>query len=241
MDRIKRLLYSARIFILAGVLFVVAGVVFWRGHTITVSVKPAAVAVIPLGVPDFLKQAAEAEVTGKLLDAISAYEKVLEIDPGYALVYLKLGVIYFHLGLPTKAEELYLMAIEKGLSDPDIYVHLGYIKESQGKLDQALEYYAKGELSASSNPVLYFNMGNVYARQGRNDKALGYFKRAVIIKSDYLDAFVNLAIISAQIGEYSDAQYYLEKAEKQGYVAPVEFKEGLAKKLAKNASLPLSL
>jgi hypothetical protein len=49
-----------------------------------------------------------------------------------------------------------------------------------------------------------------------------------------VDAFVNLAIVSAETGEYADAQYYLEKAEKLGYDAPVEFKTGLAAQLKNN-------
>jgi Tfp pilus assembly protein PilF len=76
-------------------------------------------------------------------------------------------------------------------------------------------------------------MGNIHVRQGHKDKALECFKRAVILDAGYVDAFVNLAIVSAETGDYADAQYYLEKAEKLGYDAPVEFKAGLAKELKK--------
>ncbi len=225
-------MYSARFFIIAGVLFVTAAVLFGLGHGFLRADKPASVAATAPGVQVLLKEAAEAEIAGRLPEAISAYEKILDLDPKYVSSYLKLGIIYFHLGLPSKAEELYLRAIEQGLSDPDIYIRLGYIKEAQGKLDQALEYYVKGELAASRNPVLYFNMGNVYARQGQGGKALVYFKQAIVLKPDYLDAFVNLTIVLAQTGEYSDAQYYMEKAEKLGYKPPAQFKEGLAAKVA---------
>lgn len=182
----------------------------------------------PADVQRLMAAALDAEQKGRLPEAIRAYEAVLARTEGFAPAYFRLGAIYFHLGMPSKAEELYLNAIDKGLDNPDVYLHLGYIKEVEGRLAQALEYYAKGELAASKNPVLYFNMGNVQARLGQQDKSVAAFKRAVALDPAYMDALANLAIILAGMNEYQDAQYYLEKAEKLGYDAPAEFKQGLA-------------
>ncbi|MFH0753938.1 MAG: tetratricopeptide repeat protein [Candidatus Omnitrophota bacterium] len=186
----------------------------------------------PMGSMDtMIGQALEDEKAGRLIEATIIYENLLKQYPKQTVIYFKLGAIYFRSGFPIKAEEAYLKAIEQGVNDPDVYLYLGYIKETQGKLEPALEYYAKAKLAASSSPVLYFNMGNVNAQLGHFDKALEDLKHAVILNPDYMDAFVNLSIISAQAGEYADAQYYLEKAEKLGYHAPVEYKEGLKKYL----------
>jgi tetratricopeptide (TPR) repeat protein len=237
MIRIGAFIYSARFFIVAGILLAAAVIIFWPAHPVSTAasgvVKQAALVKPDPAVETLLGEAADAQAQGRLPEAVGLYEKVLALSPDFAPVYLKLGQIYFRMGLPSKAEEVYLKAIDKGLNDPDIFLYLGYIRETRGDLDQALGYYAKAELSASRNPVLYFNMGNVHARQAHNDKALEYFKRAVILDPGYMDSFVNLAIVSAQAGEYADAQYYLEKAEKLGYDAPVEFKAGLAKELKK--------
>jgi tetratricopeptide (TPR) repeat protein len=232
MARIGTFIHRVRFFIAAGIFLAAAAAIFLSESSCTV-VKSAGLTEPDGRVEALLKEAAEAQAQGRLPEAVGLYEQVLGLVPDFAPVYLKLGQIYFRLNLPSKAEETYLKAIEKGLNDPDVFLFLGYIRETRGDLDQALAYYAQAELSASRNPVLYFNMGNVHARQGRNDKALGYFKRAVILDPRYMDAFVNLAIVSAQAGEYADAQYYLEKAEKLGYDAPVEFKTGLAAQLKK--------
>ena len=235
MIQVWKFIHGARFFIAAGILLA-AGVIILgplgRDSQATSSlVKP------PLqvdgGVEALLKQAADAEAQKHLPEAAGLYEKVLAAKPDFASVYLKLRQIYFRSGSSSKAEEAYLKAIDKGLNDPDVFLYLGYIRETRGDLDQALAYYAKAEFSGSRNPVVYFNMGNIHARQGHQDKALEYFKRAVILNPGYMDAFVNLAIISAQTGEYADAEYYLEKAEKLGYDAPVQFKEGLAAELKK--------
>ena len=236
MTRIGTFIHRARFFIAAGILFAAGIFIFCPVHEISTAaggVKRPPSAGYSARVEALLKQAEDAQANGRLPEAVSIYEKVLGLAPEFAPVYLKLGQIYFRMELPSKAEEAYLKAIDKGLNDPDVFLYLGYIRETRGDLDQAMGYYAKAEFAASRNPVLYFNMGNVHARQGRKDKALEYFKRAVVLDSKYTDAFVNLAIVSAETGEYADAQYYLEKAEKLGYDAPVEFKSGLAKELKK--------
>ncbi len=226
--------HSSRFIFAAVIMAGLGGALIWGNlnlSTASSSVKPARNPNTRNNIQDMILEAAEAEKNGRLPEAIGIYEKILAQDPQAAVVYLKLGQIYFRMGLPTKSEEAYLKAIGYGLNDPDVFLFLGYIKESQSKLDLALEYYSKAELAASRNPVLYFNMGNVHAQLGHADQALTYFKRAVVLNPDYMDAFVNLSIVSAQAGEYFDAQYYLEKAEKLGYHAPVQYKEGLAAKV----------
>jgi tetratricopeptide (TPR) repeat protein len=237
MIRIGKSIHCARFFIAAVILFAAGVVIFWPDHSVSTaasgSVKKAALLEPHAGVESLLKEAEDLQAKGRLPQAVSAYEKVLGLAPEFAPVYLKLGQIYFRMNLPSKAEEVYLKAIDKGLNDPDVFLYLGYIRETRGDLDQAMSYYDKAQFAGSRNPVLYFNMGNVHARQDHKDKALEYFKRAVILDPKYMDAFVNLAIVSAETGEYEDAQFYLEKAEKLGYDAPAEFKSGLAKELKK--------
>ena len=237
MNRILKFIHSMRFFIAAGILLASGMVIFWPDHSDSTAasgrVNKAVMAEPGVKVEVLLKQASDAQDKGSFQDAASIYEKVLVLAPDFAPVYLKLGQIYFRLGLTSKAEEVYLKAIEKGLNEPDLFLYLGYIREARGDFDQALAYYAKAEFAGSRNPVLYFNMGNIHARQGHVDKAMACFKRAVVLDPKYMDSFVNLAIMSAETGEYADAQYYLEKAEKLGYDGPVEFKAGLAKELKK--------
>jgi tetratricopeptide (TPR) repeat protein len=164
-------------------------------------------------------------------EAVAAYEKVVQDHPELAEPYFRLGVLYFKLGLKSKAEEFYLKAIDHDFKNPELYFHLGYIKESEGKYQEALEWYLKAEEKGVGSAELYFNIGNVFARLGNSDNAVDYYKKAVSVNPRHMDAFVNLSIISFQKAAYADASFYLDKARELGYQPPEEYLKSLAVKM----------
>jgi tetratricopeptide (TPR) repeat protein len=186
-----------------------------------------------LDVPDVSDLYREAEgfiAAGRLPEAVAAYEKVVVQKPALAETYLRLGLIYFKLNLPTKAEAMYEQAISRGLDAPDVYFHLGYIKEVRGALNLALADYLKAEQKGSTNPELFYNIGNAYARMDKRQEALSYYKRTVSIDPGHMNAFVNLSVVSFQMGLYADAQFYLDKAAQLGYKADPQYLQILKNK-----------
>ncbi len=176
-----------------------------------------------LEVASLYRAAETAQLQGRLVEAVAAYEKALDVIPDMAETYLRLGQIYFKLGLPSKAQEFYVKAVDHGLSDPEVYFHLGYIEEVRNVLDKALEYYLKAEKGGSRNPELFYNIGNAYARLEKKAEAVIYYKRVVSMNPLHMDAFVNLSVVSFQMKEYADARFYLDKAVALGYKAPEEY------------------
>ncbi len=80
---------------------------------------------------------------GNLPAAMSLYQKAIAIDPGYAVAYNDLGVIYEAANFPERAEESYLKSIK---IDPDYsstYTNLALFYESQRDLEKAAYYWAK--------------------------------------------------------------------------------------------------
>jgi len=180
-----------------------------------------------------LEEALKLEQQGRPSEAVGAYEKMVEAQPDRVDGYLGLGALYFKLGLPAKAEELYLKALQRGLEDGRIYFNLGYIEEIRADLPKALEYYLKAEEKLLKNGELFYNIGNVYAQQGDLDKALKYYIQSVTLEPDHMDAFVNMSVVSFRKGAYADADFYLYKAKLLGYQAPEEFVKALSEKLGK--------
>lgn len=80
---------------------------------------------------------------GNLPAAMSLYQKAIAIDPGYAVAYNDLGVIYEAANFPERAEESYLKSIK---IDPDYlsaYTNLALFYENQRDLEKAAYYWAK--------------------------------------------------------------------------------------------------
>ena len=169
------------------------------------------------------REAEEFKGQGRFAEAVSSYEKAVAIAPDTAETYLRLGLLYFKLQMPSKAEEFYQKAIDYGLDNPEVYFHLGYIEEVRGALEKALAYYIQAEQKGSGNPELFYNKGNAYARLGKGAEAIIYYKRVVSMDPKHLDAFVNLSTVSFQLNNYPDARFYLDKAVELGYKAPLEY------------------
>ncbi len=174
-----------------------------------------------------LSEADALRVEGRAAEAVSAYEKTIKTYPDFAEAYFRLGALYFSLGIPSKSEEYYLMAIKKGFKNPEIYFHLGYIKESQSKLQEALEWYLQAEEKGVGSAEIFYNIGNVFAQLGNFDRAIEYYKKVVAINPRHMDAFTNLSIVSFQKSNYPDAIFYLDKAKDLGYKPPREYEENL--------------
>jgi tetratricopeptide (TPR) repeat protein len=180
-----------------------------------------------------LEEAVKLEHQGRPSEAVGTYEKMLEAQPDQVEGYLRLGALYSSLGLTTKARELYLKAVERGIADGPLYFNLGYIEEIRGDLSKALEYYLKAEEKQLKSAELFYNIGNVYAQMGDWDKALQYYTQSVSLNPNQMDAFVNMSVVSFRKGNYADADFYLHKATLLGYQAPEEYLKALSEKLGK--------
>lgn len=102
------------------------------------------------GLTEFQKQARnyrgqgyELQSQGDSERALSLYQKAIELDPGYAVVYNDLGVIYEAKGLLDKAEELYLRAMSMDPYYLSAYSNLAFLYENKGDFTQASYYWSK--------------------------------------------------------------------------------------------------
>jgi tetratricopeptide (TPR) repeat protein len=80
---------------------------------------------------------------GQFDEAIAAYTKVIELDPGYALAYSNRGEAYYSIGEYDKAIADYTKAIEL---DPEFwlaYYRRGLAYESKGEYEKAASDYEK--------------------------------------------------------------------------------------------------
>lgn len=80
---------------------------------------------------------------GNLDAAMSLYQKALELDPAYAVVYNDLGIIYEIKGFFARAEESYLKSLSIAPNYLSAYSNLALFYENQRDLDRATFYWQK--------------------------------------------------------------------------------------------------
>ncbi|MBM3246350.1 MAG: tetratricopeptide repeat protein [Candidatus Omnitrophica bacterium] len=101
----------------------------------------------------YRQQGLELQENGNVEDALTLYQKAIELDENYAVPYNDLGIIYESRGELGRAEEYYLKAIKIEPKYLSPYSNLALIYENKRDLEQASFYWQKrAELGASNDP-----------------------------------------------------------------------------------------
>ena len=110
---------------------------------------------------------------GDVEGAIAAYERALELKPGYAAACTNLGLAYLgHLGDPRGAQRYFERAIELDPSSVAAQANLGLALNEQGQVDAALAHYAKLIAAFPAESEYRWNRG--IALLGNGDYARGW-------------------------------------------------------------------
>lgn len=101
----------------------------------------------------YRRQGLEFQRIGNIDVAMSLYQKAIQLDPAYAVVYNDLGIIHEIKGTLERAEECYLKSIKIDPQYPSAYANLALLYENKRDLDKAAFYWSKrAELGSSDDP-----------------------------------------------------------------------------------------
>lgn len=90
---------------------------------------------------------------GNMDEAMSLYQKAIELDPAYAVTYNDLGIVYEAKDMPERAEEMYLKAIQIDPNYLSAYSNLALLYENKRNLEKASFYWQKRvELGSPDDP-----------------------------------------------------------------------------------------
>jgi len=112
-------------------------------------------------------------------EAIEELEKALELDPGYAVAHLNLGIAYLSLADYAAAE----VALRQGLAlrpdEPYGLFNLGLVFKVQGKTAEAIEAFEGVRLRDPDDPDTLYQLGTLYARERQLERAIEVFRRSI--------------------------------------------------------------
>ena len=114
-------------------------------------------------------------------EAITLYEKILEVKPDLANVYINRGAVYYEKRQLDQALTDFDQAITINPRIAEAFINRGLVYSEKGQLDRAL---ADCEQALTINPKFaeaFTNRGLVYSKKGQLDRALSDYDKALAI------------------------------------------------------------
>jgi len=164
----------------------------------------------------------------KYVEAVSAYEEAVALDPGNWGYRLNLGLSLKKAGRLEEALTAFRKAVEL---NPESYSANKETGEALGMATQFAEarpFYEKAAALSPDDPDAQYNLGVCLVNIGESEAALARFQKAVELKPDYAEAHYQMGTILVGQNKAAEACASLEKFLA---LAPGHEKAGIAKQL----------
>jgi len=123
----------------------------------------------------------------KYMEALAAYNKILETDKNYPDLYYYQGLLYRDMGLLDEAICAFQTALTQNPNSPEAHYNLGYSYRCKGLHNDAIAEYQKSlelisEKKTKQRASIHHNLGFSYFSNGLIDDAISEFKKALAYK-----------------------------------------------------------
>jgi DNA-binding SARP family transcriptional activator/tetratricopeptide (TPR) repeat protein/TolB-like protein len=144
---------------------------------------------------------------GNYRKGVVLLEEALELDPGFAMAYRKLGTVLANEGDLTRATEMYRRAYQHRdrLTERERYLTVADYHEAIGEWEEAITAYRMLLDRSPSDWVALNNLGLLYEQVGDYERAVHLYTRAVEADSSSALALSNLVEALINLGELNRA------------------------------------
>ncbi len=142
---------------------------------------------------------------GQVDEAITHYQKALEIRPDIAEVHSNLGLAFMQKRQVDEAVIQFQKALDINPHIARFYNNLGIALAQKGQVDEAITQFQKALEIDPNLAETHSNLGTLFAQKGQMDEAMSEFQKALAIDSNNADARNNLGNIFFQKGEVDEA------------------------------------
>jgi tetratricopeptide (TPR) repeat protein len=150
--------------------------------------------------------------TGQHDEALASYDRVLEIDPGFAGAHLNKANAYALLGQFDKVEAEARAALALNPKLAQAHMLLGYGLVNTGRAEAAEAPFKTAVRLAPRMVQPQIGLGNTYAALGRHEDALAAFERARRLEPNNVDVLNNLGNTLISLHRIDEAVSDLEQA-----------------------------
>ncbi len=155
---------------------------------------------------------------GKIEQAIEAYKKAIELQPGYTDSYFNLSRIYESKYGKDKSIELLRQGIKEAPDSLLLYDELGYIYKDSGDLDNASKIFqeaitkVQGNCDKANVARIFEGLGLIYYANKKFDLALDTFNKALEQNPRSSTIYTNIGATYTAKGDSKKALTSLETA-----------------------------
>lgn len=118
---------------------------------------------------------------------------------------LKIAIEEHQSGHFQRAQELYVMILQRDPGNVDAIHLLGVLANQGKKPEMAVELIERAIKARPEEPVFRYNYSDSLYKLGRKEEAVKELQEAVRLNADYFDAWNNLAQILVELGRFEEA------------------------------------
>lgn len=152
------------------------------------------------------------EREGKIDDAISLFEKSLQLRPDQIEGRNNLGSAFLSRGKIEDAMAQYQSAMKLNPKIATTHYNVANVLDQQGKTNEAIAEYREALRLNPNYADAHNNLGCMLVLEGKRDEGMAHFREALEYKPDNADALNNLGSILVESGKPRDAIPFLTRA-----------------------------
>ncbi len=149
---------------------------------------------------------------GRLVEAESIYQQILQADPNQVEAMHLLGVIAHQAGKNESAVDLIKQALAINPDFAEALNNLGIALQELERLDEARENFQKAIAVMPDYVDAYYNLGNVLKNQGKLAESIVNYQKALILAPDTIKTLNNLGNAFKETGLLDEAALSFIKA-----------------------------
>lgn len=149
---------------------------------------------------------------GRLLEAETVCQQILQISPNHPDALHLQGMIAYQIGMHDVAAVLLGNVIEIAPNFADAHHNLGVVLMAQGKLAEAIARYKKAISLQPKHANAHYSLGNSFKDQGKLTEAIASYKKAVSLMPDHAPLHNNLGDALQTQGRLTEAVASYRKA-----------------------------
>ena len=142
----------------------------------------------------------------KFKESIEAFQAAIELNPTRFTPYLNMSMALFDRQQFTAAENVFIMAVQRGLPNPEQwFIDFAALYRSQNMTSRAINLLYKGKQIFPNSPLIAANLGSALAQSERYTEGLPELERALALQPSSTLVLNNLGVFYARQNDYARA------------------------------------